>query len=427
MNIKKINVILFSIILIVSGQLQAAQICNPDITLVSPDSRFTTNGDGTATDNQTDLVWMRCSIGQTWDGSTCTGTATTFNWQAALDEAESTIFAGSSDWRLPNTKELGTIAETACYNPSINETIFPATATDVYYWCSTGNVTHGYRAWSQDFLNAYNGGANKDHLKYARLVRDFVPFAPPPMTTINAAGQSFDKGCGTNNIDVDCQEDEKPEHTITFAHNFEIGTYEVTWNDYQKCIDDGGCTTVPADDGYGKGTRPVTMVSYTMINDEYLPWLNAITGLTYRLPTESEWEYVARDGTSTAYPWGATIGTNNANCKDSDCGDSYNLVTSPVGSFAANSFGVYDMFGNVQEWTQDKYDLADPVCDSNLPLGYTGSPTDGTAYTGTTCVYYVVRDGSYFEKAIYLRSASRQTQGFWKQQSKLGFRLARTL
>ena len=85
-----------------------------------------------------------------------------------------------------------------------------------------------------------------------------------------------------------------------------------------------------------------------------LVWLSARTGKTYRLLSESEWEYVARAGTETAYSWGDSIGVNLANCES--YGSQWdNEKTAPVGSFAANGWGVHDMHGNVREWVQGLY------------------------------------------------------------------------
>ena len=84
----------------------------------------------------------------------------------------------------------------------------------------------------------------------------------------------------------------------------------------------------------------------------YVAWLSRITGKTYRLLTEAEYEYAARAGTQTAYPWGDEIGGNNANC--AGCGSRWDVAqTAPVGSFAPNKFGLYDMVGNVWEWVED--------------------------------------------------------------------------
>src|SRR5690606_14572885 len=89
----------------------AAATCRNDITASTPDQDFTLHNDGTATHNSTGLMWMRCSLGQTWDGSTCTGAASSFAWQNALVAAQSHSFAGHSDWRLPNKNELASLVE----------------------------------------------------------------------------------------------------------------------------------------------------------------------------------------------------------------------------------------------------------------------------------------------------------------------------
>ncbi|MCP3675574.1 MAG: DUF1566 domain-containing protein [Gammaproteobacteria bacterium] len=171
MTTKRINIMLLSIILILSGQLQA-QTCNSSTTLVSPDSRFTTNSNGTATDNQTGLMWMSCSLGQNWDSasSTCTETAITYNWKEALDAAESTSFARNSDWRLPNVRELTSITEIACHSPAINESIFPTTASS-YYWSSSPYIELSSDAWIVSFSFGFANIAFKYDNYQVRLVR----------------------------------------------------------------------------------------------------------------------------------------------------------------------------------------------------------------------------------------------------------------
>ncbi|WP_069472403.1 formylglycine-generating enzyme family protein [Candidatus Marithrix sp. Canyon 246] len=144
--------------------------------------------------------------------------------------------------------------------------------------------------------------------------------------------------------------DEK-QHDVS-VDSFAMGKYEVTFAEYDKFADATG-REKPSDRGWGRGNRPVINVSW---NDAtaYSKWLSNQTGKTYRLPTEAEWEYAARAGTQTKYWWGNEIGNNKANC-NSDCGDSFEY-TSPVGSFAANKFGLYDTSGNVWEWTCSEWD-----------------------------------------------------------------------
>jgi formylglycine-generating enzyme required for sulfatase activity len=142
-------------------------------------------------------------------------------------------------------------------------------------------------------------------------------------------------------------------------------------------------------------------------------WLSRITGKEYRLLSEAEYEYAARAGTQTAYPWGDEIGKNNANCKG--CGSQWDgEQTAPVGSFAANGFGLYDLVGNVYQWVEDCYH------DS-------GAPADGTAWTGGDCTGRVVRGGSWGDFPVSLRSANRGRLISALRIDGLGFRVGRTL
>ena len=148
-----------------------AQICKYDsIPATAPDSRFTNNGDGTVTDKITDLQWQRCSEGQTWDGAACTGNATTYTWQVALQLADGASYAGHSDWRLPNIKELASIVELACYDPAIDLQPFPGTPSG-WYWSSTPDP---YSWGHADVVSFYAGDAideGKDQLHQVRVVR----------------------------------------------------------------------------------------------------------------------------------------------------------------------------------------------------------------------------------------------------------------
>lgn len=113
-----------------------AQECNYTIAATTPDSRYTDHGDGTVSDNSTGLMWQQCSEGRS--GARClSGSLQLFTWQAALQQAEASTFAGYSDWRLPNVKELASLVELRCIGPAINLTIFPATPPHGLYWSST--------------------------------------------------------------------------------------------------------------------------------------------------------------------------------------------------------------------------------------------------------------------------------------------------
>jgi formylglycine-generating enzyme required for sulfatase activity len=210
--------------------------------------------------------------------------------------------------------------------------------------------------------------------------------------------------------------DEGPQHTVTLARPFAVGRFEVTFDEWGACAADGGCNGYqPSDEGWGRGRRPVVNVSWDDAN-AYAAWLSKKTGKSYRLLSESEYEYAARAGRQTAYPWGNAVGTNKANCHS--CGSRWDArETAPVGSFAANAFGLYDMVGNVREWTEDCYH------DS-----YNGAPADGSAWTeGANCYNRVVRGGSWLLAPAFLRTASRYWFTADYRLRYLGFRVARTL
>jgi len=217
-------------------------------------------------------------------------------------------------------------------------------------------------------------------------------------------GGSFQMGSSSGGID------ENPVHRVTVPA-FKMGETEVTFAQWDACVSAGGCSHSPKDEGWGRGNRPVVNVSYDDITEEYIPWLNQITGQTYRLPSEAEWEYAARAGTTTKYNWGNDIGRNQANCDG--CGSGWdNEKTVPVKSFSANAYGLYDMHGNVYEWTQDC------VNDS-----YSGAPSNGKAWQRADCEYRVLRGGSWRTVPHYLRSAFRDWNSSSSRSNDSGFRL----
>ena len=148
----------------------AAQTCKSSIVSTTPDAGFTLRNDGTAIHNVTGLTWMRCSLGQNWDGKGCGGTATAYTWEAALQAAAKQSFAGQSDWRLPSRNELETILEESCHSPAINEKVFPATPP-AYYWTSSPYTGLANGAWSVDFgYGSVNASVKTGNLN-VRLVR----------------------------------------------------------------------------------------------------------------------------------------------------------------------------------------------------------------------------------------------------------------
>ena len=149
----------------------AKQTCKDSIIVSTPDTSYTLNGNGTATDKTTGLMWMRCSLGQKWDGSTCSETATSASWADSLKAAADFEFAGYADWRLPNKNELESIVESSCFSPAINAGVFPATPPD-YFWSSSPYAAVSHAAWSVDFGYGTVIASIKSGSIHTRLVRD---------------------------------------------------------------------------------------------------------------------------------------------------------------------------------------------------------------------------------------------------------------
>ena len=198
--------------------------------------------------------------------------------------------------------------------------------------------------------------------------REVIASATPEMVVIPAG--IFRMGCVSGRK---CESDERPIRDVAIA-GFAMSKTEVTFDQWDICTEHGGCRRVKdviyrihkePGEGWGRGNRPVINVSWDDAQS-YVSWLSRETGEEYRLPSEAEWEYAARAGSSTAYWWGDKIGRNRANCKG--CRSRWGERTAPVGSFAANGFGLHDMHGNVWEWVEDCY------FDS-----YRGAPGDGSA------------------------------------------------
>ena len=145
--------------------------CNKSIIATTPDTQFTIDKDGTVSDTTTGLMWMRCSLGQEWNGTTCTGKAVALPWANALSAAEKFEFAGYTDWRLPNKNELESIVEDRCFAPAINSNIFPATPS-AYFWSSTPYTPVAEGSWSVDFGYGAINATVKSGLIHIRMVRD---------------------------------------------------------------------------------------------------------------------------------------------------------------------------------------------------------------------------------------------------------------
>lgn len=253
---------------------------------------------------------------------------------------------------------------------------------------------------------------------------------------------------GSPSSETGREEDEGPVHRVRIGGPFAVGVYEVTVSEYGRFVDATGHTTggscwtleegsVEARTGRGwldpgfpqGGSHPVACASWGDARS-YAAWLSRETGGGYRLPSESEWEYVARAGTTTSRYWGGTASgqCRHANGADlaakrvyegwsraASCDDGH-VHTAPVGMFGPNRWGLHDVLGNVWEWTADCWNG-----------GYTGAPADGGAWETGDCRLRVVRGGSWGSLPWDLRSANRSNNTTSERVNRLGFRVARTL
>jgi formylglycine-generating enzyme required for sulfatase activity len=210
------------------------------------------------------------------------------------------------------------------------------------------------------------------------------------------------------------QHSEQPFHKVTIRRRFAMGKYEVSFAEWDACIAGGGCSHAVNDWGQGRDSRPVAEMGWEGAQ-QFIAWLSGRTGAPYRLPSESEWEYAARAGANTRYPWGDEPGTNRANFRDSGSRWSAGMVA-PVGRFEPNAFGLHDMIGNVMEWVQDCWNA-----------DYRGGPTDGAARETGDCSRRVVRGGAVNDESAIISSANRSGSLSGGEWLYTGFRVARTL
>ena len=232
-------------------------------------------------------------------------------------------------------------------------------------------------------------------------------------------------------------EDEGPQREITVRAAFAIGVYEVTFEEWDACVSDGGCRGYhPPDEGWGRGRRPVTNVSWEDAQ-YYTQWLSEETGQSYRLPSEAQWEYLARAGTETARYWGesATEQCRYANGFDQDlaevndrglamfeeygmsfpsCSDGQAEGTAPVGSYEPNAFGLYDVIGNLTEWTDDCWNS-----------DHSERPDNDEVRASGDCSQRALRGGTWGYPSEFLRSANRGSFELGHRDNGLGFRVIR--
>ncbi len=218
---------------------------------------------------------------------------------------------------------------------------------------------------------------------------------------------------------------EKPRRLVTIDEPFAVGVYEVTMAEWDLCFKEKGCSSQPGDNGWGRANRPVIMVSWNDA-EEYVHWLSEKTGQSYRLPSESEWEYFARAGEESDWPaghpavvcdFGNVAGAETGfRWQHEACQDKTALGTTPVGSFRANKFGLYDTIGNVSEWTAD--------C---LNLSYIDAPVDGSAWGRGICSSHMTRGGSWITGSKEIRLPARFNLKNGDRNDFTGFRVVRTV
>ncbi len=218
---------------------------------------------------------------------------------------------------------------------------------------------------------------------------------------------------------------ERPQHEVRLPRPFAMAIHEVSFDEWDRCVADGACRAQPVDNGWGRGDRPVILVNWVDAQ-AYTAWLSRKTGAVYELPTESQWEYVARAGQTGPWVGGdAASVCANGNIAGSEtgfdwrldaCADPFSVGTAPVGYFPANAMGIHDMVGNVAEWTRD--------C---MNLSYLDAPADGSAWERGLCSSRVTRGGSWFSGGQEIRLSARFPLRSGERNDFTGFRVVRAV
>jgi formylglycine-generating enzyme required for sulfatase activity len=206
---------------------------------------------------------------------------------------------------------------------------------------------------------------------------------------------------------------ERPAHRVTISRPYAIGKYEVTLAQWNACVQAEACKAVTSTTG-SPDKSPTRDISWAD-TQRFVRWLSKQTGQNYRLPTEAEWEYAARAGTSSRYWWGEKMRAGMANCKGCG-GDWSNDAPVNVDALPPNPFGLYGMNGGVWEWVEDCWHK-----------DYDGAPTDGSAWTSSDCRENVIRGGSWRNDSTYAHSSSRFTYDSAVRYILNGFRVAKSL
>ncbi|MEO6676633.1 MAG: formylglycine-generating enzyme family protein [Pseudomonas sp.] len=234
---------------------------------------------------------------------------------------------------------------------------------------------------------------------------------------------------GTPEDEVGREPDEGPLHPVTFAKPLAISRFQVLTGEWDAYLRDTGYVMPDGDTRPGRECKagvpryertakhPAVCMDFNEAN-AYVAWLSKKSGKAYRLVSESLREYASRAGSTGPFPFPFDEGKEYSIAKHANtygAADGYNF-TAPAGSFPANAFGVYDMHGNVYEWTADCYNE-----------NYVGAPSDGSAWLSGDCKVRRIRGNDWGEAPVFSRSGNRNatypdTRGDW-----LGFRVARDL
>ena len=253
------------------------------------------------------------------------------------------------------------------------------------------------------FAAANEAGERRAHLKLeairlkvAALLDDY--FVTVPAGTLQMGADDGDA-------------DEQPRRSQT-VEAFKLGHVEVSNALWDLCVQTRACYRSPAHHAGSDAPReqlPVVGVSAEEILEQFIPWLQLMTGKTYRLPTEAEWEYAAKAGNDAPYSWGQSADCTQARFKGRPSeGCLLTPLPAAVGQYSANAFGLHDMHGNVWEWTASCYTSA-----LNLPAS-------------KPCKVGVIRGGSWRDNAAAMRASNREAYPFDRVKPTLGFRLVET-
>ncbi len=225
---------------------------------------------------------------------------------------------------------------------------------------------------------------------------------------------------GSTSSETGRKYNELPYHKVRIRKPFAVGRFELTFSEYDMCVQLKGCPYAIPDEGWGRGQKPAINLSWNYAKS-YVKWLSGVTGKPYRLLSESEWEYVARAGSDTAFWWGNSISSWQANYNGNfvyNGGEKGISRGRPVkvNEFQPNPWGLYNMHGNVHEWVEDCYHK-----------NYYNAPRDGKPRIKKHCFRRVVRGGYWHAHPENIRSASRDWGNAGYKVETIGVRVARDL